>query len=82
MSEFFELNNSVNLTVNGGDTQAVEIAAGTTLAAFVRQHASAAGIRTFSVYVDGQKMTTEQGNLDISHAQSIEIVAKDSRGSN
>ena len=80
MGEFFELGNpQVSLTVNGVEST-VDVAAGTTLLDFVRKHATAAGIRTFSVYVNGQKALTEQSGMDISTANSVEIVAKDSRG--
>lgn len=53
---------------------------GRKLAEFVREQASNAGIRTFSVYVDDRKADTSISEAPLSNFSKIEIVAKDSRG--
>lgn len=81
MGDVFNLDDvqQISLTV-GGESSTVDVPHGATLRSFVSLHASAAGIRTFTVYVDGDKATTEQGGMSLAGISSIEIVPKDSRG--
>lgn len=84
MSDVFSVDapvaNQVQLVINGVEQGSQTLTSPTRLQAFVIQKAQAAGIRTFHVYVDGVKMDSTNANDDISEAEKIEIVAKDSRG--
>jgi hypothetical protein len=82
MGEVFdtEVASTVKLSVNGTPKGDVSFTPGTTLNAFVVTQARLAGIRTFSVYVDGDKLNTEDASDPIEAGVQIEIVAKDSRG--
>lgn len=81
MSDVFEANGNggqVELIVNGSSKGRVSTG-GQTLGDFVKAQATRYGIRTFSVYLDGQKAYTEDSGRTIS-ASKVEISAKDSRG--
>lgn len=69
----------IEVVING-NSSSVEVSPGTTLIDFVTEQAQGAGIRTFSVYIDGQKADTSQAGKDITTASKVEIVAKDARG--
>lgn len=69
----------VALYVNGNSRGQVDTN-NKTLAEFVREKASNAGIRTFSVYVDGLKADTSMGGSKLDKFAKVEIVAKDARG--
>jgi hypothetical protein len=51
-----------------------------TLKEFAVSQARTYGIRTFSVYADGQKLTEADAGRAVSGVLRLEIVAKDSRG--
>jgi hypothetical protein len=72
-------NGSVKLSING-QLKKTYNAGSQTLGAFVDSQAKAAGIRTFSVYADGRKLTTADSNSPASSFKEIDLVAKDSRG--
>lgn len=63
---------------DGGTAQGTE-----TLGALASRVSNARGLRTFSVYVNGQKMETSAGGKTLTElgATSVELVAKDARGS-
>lgn len=69
----------VELVINGQSRGAVETE-GAKLGAFVAAAAQRAGIRTFSVYADGQKLDTAAAGRSLGQIARIEIVAKDARG--
>ena len=71
--------NSVVLLINGRDKGVVDTT-GTKMREFVEARAKAAGIRTFTVYLDGQKANTSMGGMPMSRFGKVEILAKDSRG--
>lgn len=71
--------NSVLLFVNGRDKGTVDTS-GQKLGAFVTAQAQNAGIRTFSVYIDGRKADTSDANKTLTSVSKIELVAKDARG--
>lgn len=79
MSDVFSTeSNSVELIVNG-ESRGSFPATGT-IGDFVRSHASRAGLKSFSVYVNGTKFFTEQANQALTSGSRVELVAKDSRG--
>jgi hypothetical protein len=72
---------TVGILVNGecgGTAASTE-----TLGAVASRISDARGLRTFSVYVNGQKMETSAGGKTLAElgATSVELVAKDARGS-
>jgi hypothetical protein len=71
--------NSALLFVNGSSRGHVETS-GMTLGQFAVNHATRQGIRSFSLYANGQKVDTSQSNIPMTGIQKVEIVAKDSRG--
>jgi hypothetical protein len=71
---------TVRLVVNGNDKGTVEVKDGTSIIDFVRQQAQAAGIRTFSVYLNDEKLDTSDASDNLEPDSKVEIVAKDSRG--
>jgi hypothetical protein len=71
--------NSVALYVNGS-SQGIVDTNGKTLETFVREVVNRAGIRTFSVYLDGARALTNQGNMSLAGVAKMEIVSKDTRG--
>ena len=71
--------NSVLLYVNGRDKGTVDTS-GQKLGAFVTAQAQHAGIRTFSVYIDGRKADTSDAGKALTGVSKIELVAKDARG--
>jgi hypothetical protein len=71
---------AIGIRVNGEDAGT---AAGTeTLGALASRISQARGLRTFSVYVNGAKMETSAGGKTLTElgATSVELVAKDARG--
>lgn len=88
MTDVFQSNGTSNfqtgeieLVINGQSKGKVNPGA-QTLGQFVKAYAHSYGIRTFSVYLDGEKVDTEQASdvLAQSGATKLEIVAKDARG--
>lgn len=71
--------NSVLLYVNGLEKGTVDTS-GQKLGAFVTAQAQRAGIRTFSVYIDGRKADTSDAGKALTGVSKIELVAKDARG--
>jgi hypothetical protein len=71
--------NSALLFVNGSSRGHVETS-GMTLGEFAINHANRQGIRSFSLYANGQKVDTSQSNIPMTGIHKVEIVAKDSRG--
>ena len=71
----------VQLFVRGSDYGQVDVN-GQKLADFAVAQARSAGIRTFSVYADGEKVEpgSKQANSKADAFAKIEIVPKDSRG--
>ena len=71
--------NSVLLFVNGQEKGTIDTS-GKKLGEFVTAQAQHAGIRTFSVYIDGRKADTSDSGKALTSVSKIELVAKDSRG--
>ena len=75
-------NGQVQLLVNGQDKGMVSVA-GRVLGEFVTQKATSAGVRNFSVYVDGAKVNRDAAVAKLDDPNhpitKIEIVSKDSR---
>jgi hypothetical protein len=89
MSEVFQASNgapanfnngTVKLSVNGSLVSANYQAGSLTLGGVVDKEAKARGIRTFSVYADGRKLSTTDSARLATSFQEIDIVAKDARG--
>jgi hypothetical protein len=70
---------NVNLSINGS-SKGSRVVGAMTVGQFIDSQARSAGIRTFSVYADGAKLTTADAAKLASTFQEIDIVAKDSRG--
>ena len=70
---------SVALFVKGRSKGVVDTT-GQRLGSFVTEHAQRAGIRSFSVYVDGLESNTSHKDQTMAGISKIEIVAKDARG--
>ena len=70
----------VLLFVNGSSKGQVAHGGGT-LGRFLETQADRFGIRTFSAYVDQQKAVKSMANTPVSRFAKVEIIAKDSRGS-
>ena len=73
-------NGTVEIKVNGesiGSAQPTDI-----LRDVVKQYATERGLRTFSVYVDGQRLDPSPASLGgtLAGRHTLEIVAKDVRG--
>lgn len=88
MSDVFQTNGNTNfqsskveLIVNGSSKGQVTTA-GHTVGSFVDEKAKYYGIKAFSVYLDGSKLDTTQATRNLNGVGKVEIVAKDSRGSN
>jgi hypothetical protein len=79
MADTFSVTNNVEVLVNGSSQGSYD-ANGKTLGQFASERAKYAGIRTFNVYVDGKKATTDDSGKSLNGISRIEIVAKDSRG--
>lgn len=71
---------AIKLSVNGTLSNAKYNTGGMTIGALVDQVAKNKGIRAFSVYADGQKLTTAQANQPASSFKEVDVVAKDARG--
>jgi len=71
--------NAVILVVNGNNKGTMDTS-GLKFGEFVIQHANRAGIRSFSVYVDGMKADTSYKEKPMTAFHKVEIVAKDQRG--
>lgn len=69
----------VRLYIKGNDNGEV-LVTGLKLLEFVKAQANAAGIRTFSVYLDGQKATMDMSDMPMESFAKVEIVPKDARG--
>ena len=69
---------SIEVVVNG-QSEDVDNPTGT-LKSFAVEQARIHGIRTFSVYADGVKVTEDEAGHPISGVEKLEIVAKDARG--
>jgi hypothetical protein len=81
MSDVFTTDDNeatVSLKVNGQDKG--EVPATGSLRAFLTAQATKYGVKTFTAYGDGEKLTTEDSGSPVSEYTSIEIAAKDSRG--
>ena len=72
--------NTVEVVINGASIGQIEVADNARLGAFVVEQARNAGIRSFSVYVDGNKAVTSDSNKLLADVKSIAIVAKENRG--
>ena len=70
---------NVALFING-TSRGLKQPGNTKLIDFVRGECNNAGIRTFSVYLDGAKATTAQGNDTLAGVSKVEIISKDARG--
>jgi hypothetical protein len=71
----------VKVSVNGTAKETAQ--AGTqTLGAFINAMATKYGVRTFSTYADGRKLTPQSSEINgpASAIKELELVAKDSRG--
>ena len=81
MSDVFTIDTptSVSLSINGTDKGSVPTG-GKTLGTFVREQAQIAGVRAFSVYLNGQKMDTANAGDALPDGAELELVAKDARG--
>lgn len=89
MSEVFDAGNgvpanfndgTVELTVNKNSKGRQRVNPGETLGAFLKRSAQTYGVRTFSAFADGRKLDTADAAKPLTGIQSIEIIAKDSRG--
>jgi hypothetical protein len=65
--------------VNGTDRGVVNVER-RVMGKFVTDTANQFGIRTFTVYLDGNKATTRQAGEPLTGVAKVEIVAKDARG--
>lgn len=81
MSDVFETNGngSVELLVNG-QSKGGKRTNGQNVGTFVKNQAQAYGLKSFSVYINGQKFFTEQASQPLPDGAKVEIVAKDARG--
>jgi hypothetical protein len=70
----------IKLSVNGQVVSATYSVGALTIGQFVDQIARQKGIKTFSVYADGEKLTTEDAASLASTFTEVDIVAKDARG--
>lgn len=70
----------VELVVNGSKKGKVRPTSGQNLGAFLKQYATNYGVRTFSAFADGRKLDTADASKPLTGIKSIEIVAKDARG--
>lgn len=70
---------TVHLVINGESKGTVE-SGNITLGDFVTAHAQRAGMRSFSVMVDGQKVDTSATGKPLTGVTKVELVAKDARG--
>lgn len=71
---------NVTLFINK-DSKGTRNAAGKTLGQFVKEAAQSAGLRNFSVYVDGEKVDSKMAKEPISTSvKEIQLIAKDARG--
>lgn len=68
----------VSLSFNGGAAALVD--AEGSVRDFAVKHATSMGIRTFSLYLDGDKADTDMGGDLIDSYNTVEIVTKDARG--
>lgn len=67
------------LFVNGREQGTVDVR-NKTIGAFVKETAENKGMRSFSVYADGEKLKVSKANSTFAGVQKLELVAKDSRG--
>ena len=70
----------VALFVNG-NSQGVVDSGRQTIGEFAIAQAQRAGVRSFSVYLDGRKIDTSDAKKPLTGVGKVEIVAKDARGS-
>lgn len=71
----------VQQLLNGQPTGVVVPGAGATIGAVAMDMARANGLKTYSILVDGTKVTTEGASKPLAGHKSIEIFAKETRGS-
>lgn len=71
----------VQQLLNGQPTGVVIPEAGQTIGAVAMEMARSNGLKTYSILVDGTKVTTEGASKPLSGHRSIEIFAKETRGS-
>jgi tyrosyl-tRNA synthetase len=73
--------NSVEVTINGSNRGRQQTTAGETLGAFIVRQAQNHGVRTFTVYVDGQRVSPKVASArPAGSVRQLAIVAKDVRG--
>ena len=70
----------VEVEVNGNSKGRINTNANETLGAFLKRQAQTYGVRTFSAYADGLKLSTADATKPMSGIEKVSIVAKDSRG--
>jgi hypothetical protein len=70
----------VEVEVNSSSKGRIATTAGETLGAFLKRQAQTYGVRTFSAYADGLKLTTSDATKPMSGISKVSIVAKDARG--
>lgn len=70
----------VQQLLNGQPTGVVVPEAGATIGAVAMEMARANGLKTYSILVDGTKVTTEGAGKPLAGHKSIEIFAKETRG--
>jgi hypothetical protein len=89
MADVFQVSNGVpgnfdegeiELVVNGSKKGKAKPGANQTVGAFLKEKATLYGVRTFSAFADGRKLDTADSAKPLSGIKSIEIVAKDARG--
>jgi tyrosyl-tRNA synthetase len=73
--------NSVEVIINGSNRGRQQTTAGETLGAFIVRQAQNHGVRTFTVYVDGQRLSPKVASArPAGSVRQLAIVAKDVRG--
>lgn len=75
-------NGTIALSVNGTLQNRAYAVGSMTLGNLVDNVARSKGIRTFSVYADGRKVTTSDASKPAASFKEVDIVAKDARGGN
>lgn len=72
---------AVNILINGQATGQITPEA-QTIAEVANQVAKEHGLKSYSILVNGTKVTTENANKPLAGATSLEVFAKETRGSN
>lgn len=70
----------VKVTVNGQAKGYTTVQPGETVGQLLTRQAQAYGVRRFSAFADGHKLTTNDASRAASGIQQVEIIAKDARG--